>query len=105
MRSVVSAPSLRKAANGLVEVGNRIDVGDERWEDGVTFTPKGCQAIFGHVPTCPSEYKSPTFGCVPVVVSNAYLLEVGLEWQVVDLAADPKGMLEEAMEFGTSAVL
>jgi len=35
----------------------------------------------------------------------AYLLEVGLVWSMLDMAADPKAMLEEALEIGTSSVL
>jgi hypothetical protein len=105
MRSIVSAPALRKAQHSLVEVANTVDVGDDRWEDGVTFTPHGCQAIFGHVPWCPSEDKSPFYDCVAPVVVTPFLLEVGLVWQLGDLGADPKDMLSEAMDIGTSPIL
>lgn len=105
MRSIVSAPSLRKAQHSLVDVANVVDVGDDRWENGVTFTPRGCQAIFGHVPFCPSEDKSPPYDCPPVVDVIPFLLEVALAWSMVDLGADPKDMLTEAMDIGTSAIL
>jgi hypothetical protein len=105
MHEPVSAPALRAAKNGLVDAGNKVNTGDERWEAGVVFTPRGCQAIYGHSPACPSEDKSPPFGCRPPVVAEPWLLEVALEWQMADLAADPKDMLTEAMKLGTSAVL
>lgn len=105
MLHLVQAPALRAAKNGLVEVGNRIDVGDDAWEDGVTFTPRGCQTIFGHSPFCPSEGASPFYDCPQPVRAQAYLLEVGLQWSMMDLGADPKGILTEAMEIGTSSVL
>ena len=105
MRSLVDAPALRQSVNGLVEAGNRVDVGDDRWEDGVAFTPRGCQAIFGHVPICPSEDKSNFFDCPPPVYAVPYLLEVGLAWSLADLGAEPKDILTEAFEIGTSSIL
>lgn len=105
MLHLVKAPALRAAKNGLVEVGNRIDVGDDKWEDGVTFTPVGCQTIFAHAPWCPSEDKSPFHDCPPVFSARAWLLEVGLQWSLMDMGADPKDILTEAFEIGTSPVL
>lgn len=105
MRHLVAAPSLRKAVNGLVEVANRIDVGDNHWEDGVTFTPHGCQAIFGHIPFCPAEDKSPFYDCPAPVAATAYLLEVGLAWSLVDMGADPKAIITDAFDIGTSHAL
>jgi hypothetical protein len=106
MRSIVSAPALREAANSLVKVGNRVSVGDDRWEDGVTFTPIGCQTIFGHIPICVSEDKSPYHDCPQPFVAVPYLLELGLQWSTMDLeAVDPKALLRDAMDIGTSSVL
>jgi hypothetical protein len=104
-RALVSAPALRPAKNGLLDVANVIDPGDERWENGIAFTPRGCQAIFGHVANCPSDEKSPFWDCSPPFEAAAYLLEVGLQWSLVDLGADPKAILSQAMDVGTSAVL
>jgi hypothetical protein len=104
MRQLVTAPSLRKAANGLVEVANTITFA-EHDEDGVTFTPFGCPAVFGHVPTCPAEDKSPFYDCPPPVAANSYLLEVGLSWSLVDMGANPKAILAEAFDIATSPVL
>ena len=104
MRQLVTAPSLRKAANGLVDVANTITF-TEHDEDGVTFTPVGCQAVFGHVPTCPAEDKAPFYDCPPPVVANAYLLEVGLSWSLPDMGANPKAILTEAFDIATSPVL
>jgi hypothetical protein len=102
---IVAAPGLRKASNGLVEVGNRVDVGDDHWENGVAFTPRGCQVVFAHVPFCPSEDKSNFAECTPAVRVVPYLLEAGLVWSLVDMGADPKGILTEAFDIGTSPVL
>jgi hypothetical protein len=104
MRQLVTAPALRQAANGLVEVANTIKF-TEHGEDGVTFTPLGCQAVFGHVPFCPSEDKAPFYDCVAPVVANAYLLEVGLSWSTMDLGANPKTILAEAFDIATSPTL
>ena len=102
---LVSAPALRKASNGLVEVGNRVDVGDAHWENGVAFTPRGCQTIFAHVPFCPGEDKSPFHDCPAPVYAVPYLLEVGLAWALPDMGAGPKAILEEAFDIGQSSVL
>ena len=104
MRQIVTAPALRQARNGLTEVANVIPF-EEHDEDGVTFTPLGCQAIFGHVPFCPSEDKAPFYDCVAAVVANAYLLEVGLSWSLVDMGAEPKTILTEAFDIATSPAL
>jgi hypothetical protein len=105
MRQLVAAPSLRKAANGLLDVANVTNIGDEKAEDGVTFTPFGCQAVFAHVPTCPAEDKAPFYDCPPPVAATSYLLEVGLSWSLVDMGANPKAILTEAFEVATSPVL
>lgn len=105
MRQLVDAPALRKAANGLLDVANVINIGEDKAEDGVTFTPHGCQAVFGHVPFCPSEDKAPFYDCPAPVAANAYLLEVGLAWNLVDMGANPKAILTEAFDTATSPAL
>jgi hypothetical protein len=105
MRSIVKAPALREAKHSLVNVGNVVNTGDNRWEDGVVFTPVGCPTVFGHIPICVSEDKSPYYDCPPPVEATPYLLEVGLQWSTMDLGVDPKEMLEDALRFGTSSVL
>lgn len=104
MRQIVAAPPLRAAHHSLLAVANVTNV-DGHDEDGVTFTPHGCQAIFGHVPFCPSEDKSPFYDCPPAVVATSYLLEAGLTWSLVDMGANPKSILSDAFEIGTSHVL
>jgi len=103
-RQIVKAPALRKARNGLIEVANLINVSGTD-EDGVTFTPHGCQAIFGHVPFCPSDEKSPFWDCPPAWNSTSYLIEMGLQWSMMDMGADPKAILKEALDVGLSPVL
>lgn len=103
MRAIVSAPDLRRAAHGLVESANRPQP-DARWEQGLSFTPRGCNVIFGHEPACPSGEWSNFQNCLRVD-AQPWVLEASLVWATADLAANPKGILAEAMAVGTSAVL
>lgn len=105
MRDLVSPPALRESPSSLVNTGNVVNTGDKRWEDGVAFTPVGCQAVFGHLPICVSEDKSPYYDCPAPYYALPYLLEVGMSWSTMDMKADPKAMLIQAMEMGTSSVL
>jgi hypothetical protein len=102
MRAIVDAPRLRRAAHGLVETAAQRE--SARWEDGVAFTPWGCNVIFGHAPQCPSEDKSNYQEC-RLLEADPWLLETGLVWATGDLAANPKEHLIETMEIGTSSVL
>lgn len=102
MRAVVEAPALCRAKHGLVDSFGRANEG--RWENGVTFTPRGCNAVFGYVADCPSEDKSDFQEC-GLVEADAWLIETGLVWASMDLAANPKELVREALDVGTSSVL
>ena len=52
MKTNVNAPGLMRQRNGLLGVASVVDGGDERWEDGINFTPRGCSVIFGHDTKC-----------------------------------------------------
>ena len=109
MRAPVSAPALREARYGLVKSAERGDIGG-RWEDGVAFTPHGCHVIFGHAPGCialddPNREKAKFQECSLVEIDNPWLLETGLVWSTADLAANPKELVRETLEVGTSSVL
>lgn len=103
MRAIVEAPDLRRASHGLVETAARGDSAG-RWENGVTFTPHGCHVVFGHVPGCPGESKSDFQEC-SLVEADAWLLETGLVWATGDLEANPKEIVRETLDIGTSSVL
>lgn len=106
MRSNISAPALRRHRHSLVDVANVIDSGDERWIDGVNFTPRGCNVLYGHDTGCwaPREDKG-LQGCSPVAEFYPYVIEATVAWSTLDLNADPKAILTESLEVGTSAVL
>jgi len=102
MRVPVDAPPLRRARHGLVDSVPTYT--DGRWENGVAFTPRGCNVVFGHAPGCPAESKSDFQEC-RLIESDPWLLETGLVWTTIDLMADPKGRVYESLDFGTSSVL
>jgi hypothetical protein len=106
MRAIVSAPALRTHEHGLVSVGNVIQPGDDRWYDGINFTSRGCDVIFGHDTGCwsPRGNKS-SQDCKALGVFTPYVIETSLSWMTGDLAADPKAMVSETLEVGTSAIL
>ena len=103
MRAIVSAPDLRRAAHGLVKSANRPQT-SARWEQGLSFTPKGCNVVFGHEPACPAGEWSNFQNCF-LVNADPWVLESSLLWATSDLAANPKELLTDAMDVGTSAVL
>lgn len=103
MRAPVTAPALKPARYGLIESSPRGDTGD-RWEEGVAFTPRGCHVVFGHGPGCPGESKSDFQEC-SIVEADPWLLETGLLWATVDMAANPKDLVRETLEVGTGSVL
>lgn len=103
MRAIVSAPDLRRASHGLVESANHPQTSG-RWEQGVAFTPRGCNVLFGHAAACPAGLWSGFQDCA-LVQATPWIIEAALVWSTADLAANPKGLLTDAMDVGTSAVL
>lgn len=106
MRELVEPSALRQAAHGLVsDAKPGADANDNRWENGITFTPQGCGVVFGHIWGCPAEDKSDFQGCAPAADFSPILLETGLEWSTLDMKADPKRLVTETLELGTSSAL
>ena len=106
MRSNLPAPSLLHRKNSLFDVANVIHPGDERWYDGINFTPHGCEVIFGHDTKCWSPRGDKLIQeCHPYAQFYPYVLEATLAWHTADLGAGPKEMLTHAFEYGASAVL
>ena len=106
MVTPVAAPAIFRHRHSLVDVGNLVSGG--RWEDGVVFTPRGCGVFHAHQAGCLYPWalmKDHLQGCVPVAEFHPYLLEMTMIWNNIDLAADPKAMIMEAMDVGTSAAL
>ena len=106
MRTNVNAPGLMRQRNGLLGVATVVETGDSRWEDGISFTPRGCSVIFGHDTKCwfPRGNKL-IQDCPPVAQFYPYVLEATLGWHTADLSAGPKDILTQAFDYGTSAVL
>lgn len=102
MRLPVEAPALRPATHNLV--ASVSPQTDGRWDDGVSFNPRGCQKVYGYAPACPSENKSAYQEC-SLIHFDPWLLEVGLSWATGDLGANPKQRAAEALEVGTSSAL
>lgn len=103
MLDIVKAPALRRPPHSLVEVGNRIE--GERVENGVTFTPRGCEVLFGHAHDCVFGDDKALQPCKAPVSFRPYTLEITVTWPTGDAVADPKGLVDEAMEIGTSSAL
>lgn len=103
MLAIVNAPALRLPPHSLVAVGNEI-VG-ERIEGGVAFTPRGCDVLFGHAHDCSFGEDKALQTCTAPASFYPYTLEITVNWPLGDLAADPKALVVEAMEIGTSAAL
>ena len=105
MRSIVKAPSLSRHVHSLVDVATKAGDG-VRWQEGVTFTPNGCQIIFGHDAVCwTGRGNKSEQDCVPAAIFIPYVLEATVVWATGDLAADPEALIVAAMDVGTSATL
>jgi hypothetical protein len=106
MEHTVQAPALVRQKNSLLDVANVIEPGDTHWQEGVNFTPRGCQVIFGHDGMCwaPRGEKA-IQDCPPLAQFYPYVLEATLEWSTVDLGADPKAIITEAFDYGAASVL
>lgn len=105
MNEIVSPPRLMQPAHGLVSDANRPDVSDNRWENGISFTTRGCEVVYGFTWGCPAELKSEPQTCAPPSVFSPIVLETSLEWSTLDMAADPKSIVMDTLEFGTSSTL
>jgi len=105
MRELVDPPALREQTHGLVSDANKPSYSGNLWENGISFTPDGCSAVFGHVWGCPSEDLSDTQQCIPAADFGPILLETALEWSTLDMGANPRKRVSDALEFGTSAAL
>jgi len=104
MKSIVQAPGLRRHAHSLLDVANVVAGG--RWEDGVAFTPIGCDTIFAHDAGCwiPRGAKGIN-QCHGPYEFRPYVLEITLAWSTLDLGADPKQIVLDEIQAGASAVM
>lgn len=107
MRTPVPPPSILPSRHGLVEGGNLVSPGSDRWESGVTFSNRGCEVVFAHSADCwiGGTLNKLIQQCSGVASFDAYNLEVTLDWATIDLADDPKARVIEAMDIGTSSAL
>jgi hypothetical protein len=119
LNSLVQAPAVRAPLHSLLASGNVVESSNAvtdttdgtstgqgaEWENGVTFTPRGCYEILGTCATCDfdAENEAPQ-ECHPAVVFKPYLLDLGLVYPTAD-RFDIKGLVTDGMEVGTSSRL
>jgi hypothetical protein len=98
----VSPPALGAPKHSLVASGNLVEPGDNRWENGIAFNPRGCYQIDGNCATCPPASKENLQGCVDYVQFGAYVLDLGVS---VNSRDDVKTIAQDDLEIGTSSRL
>jgi hypothetical protein len=102
MRALVNAPDIFQHSHSLEKVAN-VHTG-VRAEEGVAFSPKGCEVIFAHDAGCWVGDKKALNQC-HLAEFDAFVLELTLAWSTLDLIENPEARAVEAMEVGTSAVM
>lgn len=103
----VKAPTLFTSLHGLVEAGNVIEPGDDRWTTGVEFTSVGCENVFAHGSDCWVGGTSDKLiqDCGGLARYPVYNLELTIGWTTLDEKFDVKDLVKQAMEAGTSSAL
>jgi hypothetical protein len=103
----VQAPALFGSLHGIVEAGNVIEPGDDRWTSGVEFTAFGCEVVFAHGSDCWIGGTSDKLiqDCAGLAHYSVYNLETTIGWTTLDEKFDPKSLAIETMKAGTSSVL
>lgn len=104
LSTIIKPPDLAQACHGLVGSANRPAVGDDRWQNGIKFTPRGCYPLGAQEVACPPEEKDALLECAPAVEIKPYVVTVGLDWSA-NSPEDPKEVALQALEFGLSAKL
>lgn len=105
MNTLVRAPELLAPLHNLVASGNRVDTGDNEWENGVTFTQRGCYEVTGSCATCDTAQTNPDpQDCTAPASFDPYLLDLGVVFGAAD-RFDIKDLVTSDMEVGTSSRL
>lgn len=104
MQTLVTAPAITAPIHSLLFSGNIVDDGDGKWENGVTFTQRGCYEILGSCATCELVDNEDPQECHAPAVFDPYLLDLGIVYGTPD-RYDIKDLATETMEVGTSSRL
>ena len=100
----VSAPALRKAKHNLVDSGHIVPISQDKWENGVTFSPRGCYQIEGACSTCPPATKEELQPCVEVLTFGPYVLDLGVSLYATD-REQVSATAEDDLDIGSSSRL
>jgi hypothetical protein len=107
MKTIVNAPAVKAHQFGLVNQANVITGDGERWENGVTFTPLGCDVVHAHDARCwvAGSAEKGVQGCKAPVEFWSFVLELGIVWPAAENGYPMEEHVVESLEVGTSAVL
>lgn len=105
MMYISKAPQLFAPKHGLVHSGNLVSTTDDHWENGVTFSPRGCYEVLGDCVDCPPRDKEDLQTCVEPVEFAPYVLGLGLITTPVNYKLDISSAIIEDMKVGTSSRL
>lgn len=105
LHDLVEAPGLERARHNLLDSGNVVETGDNRWENGVQFTQRGCYEISGVCATCDvDQVAADPQECIPYATFEPYLLDLGIVYATAD-NFDIKSLAKEDLDIGTSSRL
>jgi hypothetical protein len=105
MSTEVRTPAVRPPVQNLLDSGNIVETGDDEWENGVKFTPKGCYTIEGACATCDIDQSNEEpQECHPFVEFKPYLLDLGLLYPTAD-RFDIKALGRDTLDIGSSSRL
>ena len=100
----VSAPAIRTPKHNLVSSGHLITVGQDKWENGITFMPRGCYQVDGTCAVCGPMTKEEMQECHEMPEFNPYILDLGISLYAPD-QEEVNGFAEDDLEAGTSSRL
>lgn len=106
MFDLITAGDLQIPAHNLVSSVDDHDLGDGKWENGVTFTNHGCFVVGGYCLLCQSSPTN-TFSdqaCSPPAQFKPFELDLGTSWTPVD-SFDFQKLAEDDLDVGTSSKL
>lgn len=103
-RITIPTPTIDAPLHGLVSSAVRMPSGDFEWENGVTFSPVGCDELHGSCITCPPEDKSEFQECFEPALFDPLLVEFGFSWHSRDVDY-LSGHAEMQIDAGTSSVI
>ena len=102
--SAVSAPAITKPKHNLVSSGHLVPISTDKWEGGVSFTPRGCYQIEGACATCPPQSKEEMQECVEAAEFMPYMLDLGISLYAPDREA-VNAFAEDDLDVGSSSRL